>query len=147
MVVSKALNQHSAWLKKIKMFEKNSKMNCMQYHIFQIKRCWCTSTNRNRILFSQYLSFADTGLRERNIFSLSTVHPYRNCLPLLPPSFGPVWVLEAKICYIVKQLQQVSGHLEKNIYVYSKDTQTIFEFGFIGYDVNKALTLTDPDLW
>lgn len=33
----------------------------------------------------QYLSFTDARLSEGNIFSLSTVHPYGNCLLILLP--------------------------------------------------------------
>lgn len=37
-----------------------------------------------------YLSLTDTQLREWNIFSLSAVHPYSNCLSVLLPSSASV---------------------------------------------------------
>lgn len=59
----------------------------------------------------KYLSFTNTRLTERHIFSLSAVHPDGNCFLAVAFSSITVCVLEAKICYVVKQLKQVSGHL------------------------------------
>lgn len=61
---------------------------------------------------SAYLSFADARFRELNIFAFSAVHPHSHDPPVYLLSFASARVLEAKVCYVVKQLQQMPGYLE-----------------------------------
>lgn len=67
---------------------------------------------RSSFSFFCYLSFTDAWLRELNVFSLPTVHPKGNNLRVCLLFFCYARVLEAKVCYVVKQLQQMPGHLE-----------------------------------
>lgn len=100
-----------------------------------ITECYSTyilHSQKSNLVF-QYLSFTDTRLREWNILSLSAIHPYSNCLPILLPSSTSFRVLEAKVCYVVKQLQQVSGHLE-NTHTHTYGLQCHFYFnGYVVY--------------
>lgn len=67
---------------------------------------------RSSVLFFHYLSFTDTWFRELNIFTLPAVHPHSHNLTVYLLSFTSARVLEAKVCYVVKQLQQMPGYLE-----------------------------------
>lgn len=67
---------------------------------------------RSSFTFFRYLSFTEARFRELNVFSLPTVHPKGNNLSVCLLFFCYARVLETKVCYVVKQLQQMSGHLE-----------------------------------
>lgn len=95
IVLSKALNQPSAW-NKIR-----NAINQDREALLKVRA----------LHFSHYLSFTDAWFRELNVFSLPAVHPDSNntvCLLI----FTSARVFEAKVCYVVKQLQQMPGHLE-----------------------------------
>lgn len=47
-----------------------------------------------------------------NIFTLPAVHPHSHNLTVYLLSFTSARVFETKVCYVVKQLQQMSGYLE-----------------------------------